>query len=50
MHDELAAAVTPELLAEILADVPDAWLAPDDRPDPKAPPDAAAARERYASS
>ena len=34
--------------AAILADVPDAWLAPDaTRPDPKAPPDAASARERY---
>ncbi|HYI56684.1 MAG TPA: HipA family kinase [Microlunatus sp.] len=49
VHAELAAAVTPELLGAVLADVPDAWLAPDEtRPDPKAPPDAASAREHYA--
>ena len=49
VHAELAAAITPELLAAVLADVPDAWLAPDEtRPDPKAPLDAASARERYA--
>ncbi|MDN5803929.1 MAG: hypothetical protein L0H26_04970 [Microlunatus sp.] len=48
VHEQLAAQVTPELLVAILAEVPDAWLAPDQtRPDPKAPPDAAAARERY---
>ena len=48
VHDRLAAQVTPELLREVLADVPDQWLTPDaTRPDPKAPPDAAAARERY---
>lgn len=48
VHPELAAQVTPELLASVLADVPDAWLVPDaTRPDPQAPPDAAAARERY---
>jgi len=48
VHDALSARVTPELLASILTDVPDAWLAPDaTRPDPQAPPDAASARERY---
>lgn len=48
VHAELAAQITPELLGAVLADVPDDWLVPDaDRPDPKAPPDAAAARTRY---
>jgi hypothetical protein len=48
VHDELAAQVSAELLAAILAEVPDDWLAPDEsRPDPQAPPDAASARERY---
>jgi hypothetical protein len=48
VHDALSARVTPQLLAAILADVPDVWLAPDiTRPDPQAPPDATAARERY---
>jgi hypothetical protein len=48
VHAELARQVTPELLAAILAEVPDEWLAPDEtRPDPKAPPDPATARERY---
>lgn len=48
VHAELAAVVTPELVTAILAEVPDVWLEPDaTRPDPKAPPNAAAARERY---
>ncbi len=48
VHDELAAQVTPQLLAGILALVPDAWLLPDpDRPDPRAPVDADAARGAY---
>lgn len=48
VHAELAELVTPQLLAEVLDDVPDAWLVPDrSRPDPKAPPDAASARNRY---
>ena len=48
VHDALSTRVTPELLAEVLAEVPDAWLVPDaTRPDAKAPPDAASARERY---
>lgn len=49
VHEALAAQVTPALLRSVLADVPDAWLVPDaSRPDPQAPPDAPAARERYA--
>lgn len=48
VHADLAARVTPELLASVLAEVPDVWLVPDEtRPDPQAPPDAATARERY---
>ena len=48
VHELMAAAVTRDALAEILADVPDGWLEPDpDRPDPAAPPDAAAARAAY---
>jgi hypothetical protein len=48
VHEELAAAVTPDVLVEILAEVPDAWLAPDpQRPDPGAPPDADTARSAY---
>lgn len=49
VHEEMAEVVTEELLADIMADVPDRWLEPDpDRPDPAAPPDAAAARAAYA--
>lgn len=48
VHDALADEVTPELVAAVLDEVPDAWLEPDQtRPDPAAPPDARAARERY---
>jgi hypothetical protein len=48
VHPELSTLVTPKLLATILDEVPDEWLAPDEtRPDPNAPPGAAAARERY---
>jgi hypothetical protein len=48
VHDEMAAAVTPETLQDVLDGVPDAWLEPDPaRPDPAAPPDAAAARAAY---
>ena len=48
VHAEMAAGVTPDLLAEILVSVPDAWLAPDPtRPDPSAPADAATARSAY---
>lgn len=48
VHDRLAALVTPDRLDTILALVPDAWLGPDEtRPDPKAPPDAVAARAAY---
>jgi len=48
VHDRLSALVTPDLLTGILAEVPDAWLAPDPtRPDPKAPQDPATARSRY---
>ncbi|HEX8488466.1 MAG TPA: HipA family kinase [Propionibacteriaceae bacterium] len=48
VHDDLRTRVTPALLAEVLALVPDAWLVPDpDRPDHKAPVDAAAARQAY---
>jgi len=47
-HDRLATRVDAGVLDEILALVPDAWLTPDpDRPDPAAPPDAAAARIAY---
>ena len=49
VHDELSAQVTSALLESVLALVPDEWLAPDpDRPDPKAPADADAARDAYA--
>ena len=48
VHDDLHTRITPALLAEVLARVPDAWLVPDpDRPDPKAPADAPAARQAY---
>jgi hypothetical protein len=48
VHDQLTAAVTPGLLDSVLELVPDAWLEPDpDRPDPKAPSDADAARSHY---
>lgn len=47
-HERLAARVTPELLSEVLELVPDGWLQPDpDRPDPRAPEDATAARAAY---
>jgi hypothetical protein len=47
-HDELATQVTPDLLRSVLELVPDAWLGPDpDRPDPRAPGDAPAARLAY---
>ena len=49
VHAELAEQVTPELLGSVLDLVPDAWLLPDPtRPDPKAPADAAGARQAYA--
>jgi len=49
VHDELAPLVTGALLAEILAEVPEAWLLPDPtRPDPAAPPTAPSARTAYA--
>jgi hypothetical protein len=45
---ELRPRVDAPLLAEILELVPDAWLQPDPtRPDPRAPSDAATAREVY---
>ena len=48
VHGEMAAAVTSEVLSEIMADVPNPWLEPDpDRPDPAAPADATAARSAY---
>jgi hypothetical protein len=48
VHDELRDLVTPSLLEAVLALVPDAWLEPDpDRPDPRAPADASAARRAY---
>ncbi len=48
VHEQLAGQVTEELLAEILASVPDAWLLPDpDRPDPATPTTAAEARAAY---
>ncbi len=48
VHDALAAAVTPDLLDYVLAEVPDDWLRPDPaRPDPQAPPDPASARAAY---
>jgi hypothetical protein len=44
----LAPQVDADLLDEVLALVPDAWLEPDTRrPDPAAPPDATAARVAY---
>jgi len=49
VHEELQELVTPALLSEVLALVPDPWLEPDPtRPDPKAPADAPAARAAYA--
>lgn len=48
VHDRLASRVTAERLDAILALVPEPWLIPDPtRPDPQAPPDAAAARVAY---
>jgi hypothetical protein len=48
VHDEVSQLVTPELLASVLAIVPDDWLAPDPhRPDPQAPADPPAARTAY---
>jgi hypothetical protein len=48
VHDQLAAAVRPELLESILELLPDVWLEPDpDRPDPHAPADASSARCSY---
>lgn len=48
VHERLGAQVDETLLGEVLDLVPDAWLLPDaTRPDPNAPPDAAAAREAY---
>ena len=48
VHDEMAAEVSRGLLLDVLGLVPDAWLLPDPtRPDPLAPPDAAAARDAY---
>ena len=48
VHDQLAPRVTAEVLSEIIALVPDAWLVPDpDRPDPHAPADAVTARAAY---
>ncbi|HET9647710.1 MAG TPA: HipA family kinase [Microlunatus sp.] len=50
VHHGLAERVDDALLTEVLDLVPDAWLLPDPtRPDPNAPPDAAAAREAYRS-
>jgi len=48
LADGLAARVSTAVLDEVLALVPDAWLAPDQqRPDPDAPGSAAAARAAY---
>ncbi len=48
VHDRLAPLITGGRLDSILSLVPDAWLLPDPtRPDPQAPPDAAAARAAY---
>lgn len=48
VHDALAVRVDSALLADVLALVPDAWLAPDPtRPDPQAPADAGLARAAY---
>jgi hypothetical protein len=48
VHEELSTRVSPELLADVLDLVPDAWLLPDPRrPDPLAPADAPAARAAY---
>ena len=48
VHAALQPVVTAELLEEILLLVPQAWLLPDPtRPDPRAPADAAAARDAY---
>jgi hypothetical protein len=48
VHAELSAAVTADLLAEVLALVPDDWLVPDPhRPDPATPRDPRSARDAY---
>lgn len=48
VHDELAARVTPALLDEVTALVPDVWLEPDPlRPDPNAPATPELARAAY---
>jgi hypothetical protein len=48
VHDQLSEAVTAGMLDSVLAQVPDAWLAPDpDRPDPRAPADSDDARAAY---
>jgi hypothetical protein len=48
VHEDLRRLVTPDLLGSVLSLVPDPWLEPDPtRPDPGAPPDAAAARAAY---
>jgi hypothetical protein len=48
VHQSLRSTITTDLLEEVLALVPDEWLGPDaTRPDPKAPGDAAAARQSY---
>ena len=48
VHRQLQALVTPTLLDSVLTLVPDEWLTPDPRrPDPRAPADAAAARDTY---
>jgi hypothetical protein len=48
VHDRLSGLVDAPLLDEVLELVPDQWLLPDPaRPDPMAPPDAAAARDAY---
>jgi hypothetical protein len=48
VHDRLGGLVDATLLDEVMSLVPDDWLLPDPtRPDPKAPPDADAAREAY---
>ncbi|MCW2812280.1 MAG: hypothetical protein JWP61_2738 [Friedmanniella sp.] len=48
VHEELSRGVTADLLADVLDQVPDAWLRPDPtRPDARAPADADAARSAY---
>jgi len=48
VHARLAPLVTAQRLDAILALIPEPWLVPDPtRPDPKAPPEAAAARAAY---